>query len=342
MNAYVPPHRRKNKNSNAGKQETETKTRIQQTRLYHDQARNPRHQTTNSRWGKRNRLSSSSTASHNKNNEHHRYIAEKFTRICCINLKRRRDRWETFCSRTKASLGEHSAMRNKVERFEAVDGTLIMEQRCSNNDYDFHDQEFPNLQWDATKNALYDHHIQAPMAKLMTPGEVGCAMSHVRLWKELAELDVENATMLILEDDAVFYGRKSGRKFVDAMKQVWKALPSDWDVLYLGFSDRGERHYIVTDPKGSSNSCEIHLFRPTYGFHTHAYVLKASAAQVLLGNLPVNGPLDVWLADNEWFGLNVYCSVVANEGWEGQGAWLVSQRRHDTKSDIGQSGRGLS
>ena len=49
--------------------------------------------------------------------------------------------------------------------------------------------------------------------------------------------------------------------------------------------------------------------------------------------------VDVWLADNEWFGLNIYCCVVANEGWHGQGASLISQRRHDTKSDIAQSGR---
>ena len=181
----------------------------------------------------------------------------------------------------------------------------------------------------------------------MTPGEVGCAMSHVRLWAQLEANNTENPTMLILEDDSVFYTRKSKTTrrnsspsaFVDALSSVWKVLPSDWDILYLGFSDRGERKYIDTD---SGDGIEIRLFRPTYGFHTHAYALKKSAASILLSNLPVNGPLDVWLADNEWFGLNVYCSVVANEGWKSQGASLISQRRHDTKSDIGQSGRGLS
>ena len=84
---------------------------------------------------------------------------------------------------------------------------------------------------------------------------------------------------------------------------------------------------------------EISIFRPSYGFHTHAYALKASAAARLLSNLPVTGPLDVWLADNKWFGLNVYCAIVANEGWKGQGAPLIGQRRHDISSDISQSGR---
>lgn len=81
------------------------------------------------------------------------------------------------------------------------------------------------------------------------------------------------------------------------------------------------------------------MFRPTYGFHTHAYALTKSAAETLLQNGPVCGPLDVWLADNEWFGLNVYCGVVANEGYNKEGALLISQRKHDTKSDIVQSGR---
>ena len=52
-----------------------------------------------------------------------------------------------------------------------------------------------------------------------------------------------------------------------------------------------------------------------------------------------DGPVDVWLADNNWFGLNVYCAVVANEGYNNEGAFLISQQRHKSDSDIRQSGR---
>jgi hypothetical protein len=55
------------------------------------------------------------------------------------------------------------------------------------------------------------------------------------------------------------------------------------------------------------------------------------------------GPIDVWLADNQWFGLPVYCAVIAGEGWKNaegnyEGAPLVGQHRgRGTKSDIVQS-----
>ena len=52
-----------------------------------------------------------------------------------------------------------------------------------------------------------------------------------------------------------------------------------------------------------------------------------------------DGPVDVWLADNNWFGLNVNCAVVANEGYNNEGAFLISQQRHKSDSDIRQSGR---
>ena len=270
-------------------------------------------------------------------------LSNRFTQIYCINLRRREDRWKTFSSRMRSALGESD--RNfieKVKRFDAVDGNKVINEIGEESD-----EKMPKIGWDASKNALYDRHIQPPLTKHMTPGEVGCAMSHIKLWKLLLESQESNATMLILEDDAIFYSKKkvnpryANRRnlgFTDALSSVYKILPSDWDILYLGFSDRGERKYIQnhTDER---LSVDVRIFRPEYGFHTHAYVVTKSAASTLLSNLPVNGPLDVWLADNEWFGLNIYCCVVANEGWHGQGASLISQRRHDTKSDIAQSGR---
>jgi GR25 family glycosyltransferase involved in LPS biosynthesis len=235
------------------------------------------------------------------------------------------------------------------------------------------------LEWDATQNSLYDKHIQPPMSKRLSPGEVGCAMSHISLWRELASSNNENATMLILEDDAVFYqqprqdkntpprhrGQQSGSNarggarqeleesaggagFVDAFSSLWSQVPKDWGIVYLGFSDRGDRKPVVNKKNNNDDgSCDpaaddVIIFRPTYGFHTHAYALSKVAACVLLSNLPVVGPLDVWLADNQWFGIDVYCGLVANEGWKGRGACLVSQDRSKSggfKSDIDQSGR---
>ena len=255
----------------------------------------------------------------------------------------------------------------------------------------------------------------------MTPGEVGCAMSHVAMWKRCAMLSddssASSAGCFILEDDTapaagscILPGR--GR-FVQTLRELWDAVPHDFDVVYLGFCDRGPRKTKIirmcpshaseasvearwaerelarsqkdwikadsilaqlkaegiSDVKSSSRQTVTSLppgvFVPTYGWCTHAYVIRPKAAEVLLGNLPVRGPIDTWLADNKWFGLEVYCLVApttkppdlrkfghpssertrdetAAEGgadcWDGRGPFLFTQSgewRHD--SDIRSS-----
>ena len=160
---------------------------------------------------------------------------------------------------------------------------------------------------------------------------------------------------------AIFFPKKQGPRenilfedtFLRAFRTVHSILPEDWDIFYLGFSDRGERrdlvsrraaavHYNEGDIKEGRNEDDlvVQLFRPTYGFHTHAYAIRQSAAEKLLQELPVVGPIDVWLADNQWFGLNVYCAMIANEGWKNTGAPLVGQDRSSgTTSSVGHSGR---
>lgn len=344
--AYVPPHRRNKQPSNPANNPITTTASGSSERQY------------NQRWRKDKQDASDALLSQE--------LAEKFTRICCINLKQRPDRLRRFGSRMKSALGDKGALFiEKVERFDAVDGAEIMAQGMEEM---IADELLPRVDWDASKNALYDRHIQPPMTKQMTAGEVGCAMSHARLWKQVADSKEEECIMLILEDDAQFYkGKQQGsssrhddsgstRKqgtfgtdrrhnrttpgFPEALSSTWQLLPSDWDILYLGFSDRGERHYVQSKQEAEKDMpIQIQLFRPTYGFHTHAYALTKHAASTLLKNLPISGPVDVWLADNEWFGLNVYCSVVANEGWQGLGANLVAQLKHPS-SNIQQSGRG--
>jgi hypothetical protein len=116
-------------------------------------------------------------------------------------------------------------------------------------------------------------------------------------------------------------------------------------MLYLGFSSRGERSYIgnVNNDCGDSRLHQVQLYKPEYGYHTHAYVITKAAAKRLLEHLPVKGPIDVWLADNHWFDIPVYCAVIANEGWKQgdgsyEGALLVGQnRRQGFTSDVLQS-----
>eukprot|EP00980_Cylindrotheca_fusiformis_P014292 scaffold3791_cov137-Cylindrotheca_fusiformis.AAC.19 len=356
--AYVPPHRRGTAKANPPLPPPQT-TSNHASQFVHADRPSPRHFVSTD--GSTERASILSNL---------RESLLRFTRICCINLSRREDQWKQASYRLRAMLGD-KLFQQRVERFPAVDGLEIMEQ-YNNNAYDGDDM--PILEWDATKNAMYDKHIQPPMNKVMSAGEVGCAMSHVRLWKQVANFSDDESTMLILEDDCFFYqaskrktdepswprlrartredrsrvfdtlGEKS-HLFLIALSSAWKVVPDDWDILYLGLSDRGERKYVQNNNNNNTDSDDgggipVHVFKPEYGFKTHAYALNKHSASVLLSHLPVVGPLDVWLADNEWFGLNVYCTVVANEGWQGEGKSLISQQRGISgSSDIDQSGR---
>jgi GR25 family glycosyltransferase involved in LPS biosynthesis len=223
------------------------------------------------------------------------------------------------------------------------------------------------LEWDTTKNARWDKHVEGGMTRTLTPGEIGCALSHVKLWYELAanmppppdfadgtdvgtKPDADTA-MLILEDDAAFLHPERGGNFRDcnpgkllsrvrfriAFRKAWELLPADWEMFYLGFSDRGERKGLIHSETGLDN-ITVALFSPEYGFHTHAYAIKQSAAKALLDNLPVVGPIDVWLADNNWFGLRTYVGIVTNDGYKNMGANLICQNRVG-ESSIPQSGR---
>lgn len=274
-------------------------------------------------------------------------LCNMFTKVYCINLNDREDRWDSFCYNIEKSLGKRGqAFIDKITRFDAVCGSDLLEA-IENGEDEIPFTELPfRRDWNATKNALYDRHIKPPMQKTLSPGEIGCTVSHVQLWRKFIDSADEIATMLILEDDAIFYkgskkdDRNQEKSFYTMFSSLVRQLPDDWDVLYLGFSDRGERIPIQFT---NSNSMKIYedvmVFKPEYGFHTHAYALTRKAAQILLQNLPVIGPIDVWLADNQWFGLNVYCGIVKNEGWKGSGAYLVSQRKYKNDSNIHPSGR---
>jgi GR25 family glycosyltransferase involved in LPS biosynthesis len=142
-----------------------------------------------------------------------------FTRVCCINLRRRQDQWNTFCSRLQSTQGKNHPFTQKVKRFDSVVGAALL-AASENDNADIHShiplplqlQLLCLLEWDAMKNAMHDRHIQLPMTKSMAPGEVGCTMSHVKLWTELVNNNSDkdysssnNSRMLIFEEDATFY-----------------------------------------------------------------------------------------------------------------------------------------
>ena len=256
-------------------------------------------------------------------------VHKTFSRVFCINRASRGDKWKTI-QQEALLVGESFA--RKMERFDAIEGTspqvdLLLDDVV--------------LEWDCSQNAKYSRRIQwntqTPCMRVMTSGEVGCALSHIAIWRQLAgdSTSDEKSSVLILEDDATFTMFQGKSRFAKAVANAMKNIPDGWDILYLGFSSRGERHYVDARVATSNNSQhdtqfrprvvrwqnpldpDIQLYQPTYGYHTHAYAITKKAASALVHHhIPIQGPIGVWLANNHWFGLAVYCAVIANEGWK--------------------------
>jgi len=119
-----------------------------------------------------------------------------FDKIICINLDRRKDRWN-HSSKQFRKIGL------KVERYSAIDGNP--------------------MEWDHVRNK------NNPLGSKDTvfKGVAGCMASHVNIWKMAKENNWKN--VLIIEDDCDFIPELQNI-FNERIKQV----PSDWDLLYLG------------------------------------------------------------------------------------------------------------
>mmetsp|Transcript_2840 Transcript_2840/g.7796 ORF Transcript_2840/g.7796 Transcript_2840/m.7796 type:complete len:435 (-) Transcript_2840:670-1974(-) len=433
--SYVPPHRRSSRR-HSNKDHTPTTTDRAICNL--SRARWQKHRGRHFTRKEDNQLNEDRLEKKKREcKENEIFFCNAFSFVRCINLSDRPEQWNRFRHHVR-QIGSGCFLK-KVERFDAVDGREVFRQARDKamaevNDAD-NDVDNPiettagvtitakaspldlnpisrievdvTLEWNTTQNSLWDRHVAPGMTRRMTAGEVGCALSHVSLWKKLVKMeaiidekssnreigDAQNPndgnakteltqsflSMLIFEDDAAFFQRKRHQKrskrqylrtnkeykyenkpledsFLRAFRRAYTMLPEDWDIFYLGISDRGERRDLVSGRIASVYCREgeieefsddeneeelvVQLFRPTYGFHTHAYAIRQSAAEKLLLELPVVGPIDVWLADNQWFGLKVYCAIIANEGWKKTGAPLIDQDRTcATTSSVGHSGR---
>jgi GR25 family glycosyltransferase involved in LPS biosynthesis len=196
-----------------------------------------------------------------------------------INLDRRPDRMERF----------PKVFREKAIRFPAVDGrslsltpeivTLFAESK--------------NIAW--------------------RKGVMGCALSHIALWKKLLADKEDIETYLILEDDAVL--RPQCIPFLNHMHDK-KLFPADWDILYLGgiLPPNRDGFQTVIEPV---NECVARVKKntlfsaePTRNFHfcAYSYIIRRSGAKKLLDLIKERGcwaPADHLLC-NSVDDLNIY------------------------------------
>lgn len=141
-----------------------------------------------------------------------------FDAVYVLNLPQRTDRWAHVDRQlTRARLRQHCPL---VERIDGVDGTKL---------------DAKGMVDSGLLTPLGLQRLQLPpQEKLfgmdLTPGAIGCALGHRKVWE--AVVSRGNRCALVLEDDVEF-APSIHRTFAAR----WAAVPGDWGIVYLGGLD---------------------------------------------------------------------------------------------------------
>ena len=176
-----------------------------------------------------------------------------FDKIIYINLDRRPDRNNNVIEQlNKLNLLPIS------ERFSAIDGKTL---NIDNIDRKIITQNGIN---NAKKSdILYTH---------LTPGAIGCAMSHQAIYKKIVNENINRC--LILEDDITFI-----EDFQNKLNNLEKEITDDFDLFFLGY------HRVSQYDTINFISKNIHKFITIYGLF--GYIVTKKGAQKLLEIFPI-------------------------------------------------------
>lgn len=151
-----------------------------------------------------------------------------------------------------------------------------------------------------------------PWNSKMSPSQIGCALSHIKIYEKFIKTEFEVA--LILEDDAIFV-----RDFNNNLKQlILKNFKFRKQIVLL--SELKEFHSKALD---SADNYEI--VNVSNAFFTHAYMINKEAARSIISfNYPVKT-----IADNFVF-FKIYCNIKII----GLNPYLLDQDKKSFKTTI--------
>ncbi|XP_017462179.1 PREDICTED: glycosyltransferase 25 family member-like [Rhagoletis zephyria] len=186
--------------------------------------------------------------------------------VYVINLRRRPERRR----RMQATL---ALLNIKATFWDATDGKVLSEEYLERHRI-------------SSLEGYLDPYHQRPM----TFGEIGCFLSHYRIWEEAKRKNY--SAIIILEDD-VRFERNFRAKWATAWARFEelqsKKRGAQYDFLYLGRKLNG-------DP-ASEETVDSTFVRPGYSYWTIGYLVTRSGIEKLLGASPLGRmiPVDEYL-----------------------------------------------
>lgn len=127
--------------------------------------------------------------------------------------------------------------------------------------------------------------------KFRSTGVIGCALAHIRLWKEF--LTTQEERLIVFEDDVILV-----KDFKDKLEVGMRHLPADYDICYLGYFGDSPYYDVVfslfSNPK-RNEATPIKI--PSIALATHAYMVSRKGAEKLVSLLEnkVNDHLDIFI-----------------------------------------------
>lgn len=198
----------------------------------------------------------------------------KIQDIFIINLDRRPDRFQ----RVSDTIASSDLSTVPIKRVSAVDYKQI--------DIDAHTSARAKQDLQSLKILkVRSFHSQ------LTPGAVGCYLSHVNVWKTIAESNLPDDTLfLILEDDAT----------VPAYASVYMRT-AESALKALGVTPQSDKPYIVLWEIACQRDCQLTdtnlIVKPSVFWSLQAYTLSVKTAKALLRLplTPIENQLDTEL-----------------------------------------------
>tara|TARA_B100000963_G_scaffold359578_1_gene387285 strand:+ start:802 stop:1548 length:747 start_codon:yes stop_codon:yes gene_type:complete len=162
------------------------------------------------------------------------------------------------------------------------------------------------------KLTFRNKNLNNPWNSKMSPSQIGCALSHIKIYKKFINSDFKLA--MILEDDAIFL-----QNFSEKLKKfILKNLIFQKQIILLSPLKEFNAKTLDTE-----NGYEI--VSVTNAFFTHAYIINKDAAKSIVAfNYPVKT-----IADNFVF-FNIYCGIKIT----GLNPFLLDQDKNNFKTSI--------
>ncbi|CUF00263.1 glycosyltransferase family-like protein, putative [Bodo saltans] len=193
-----------------------------------------------------------------------------------LNLDRRPDKLQHAQLQMKRAKLNKFIEGGNVERVSGVDGSTL---------------NIDTLARDGVVTQMGAERFRLPLEQKLfgmdlTPGAIGCALGHRKIWEMIVARNLKSA--LVLEDDIEFHP-----KFARSLRERWAAVPKDWGLVYFGGLDLLSKGKPPRPFVGEGIR---------YAYHGHreltAYVLHAESAKRCLElSLPMTWQVDTHICN---------------------------------------------